>query len=147
MIEKILPIEIKPMVTSECWTYYKFAILQTVNNFDYWLSTHMSIYMDNNGRVLFGENGSFYPLSYYNDILKIGEEKYGSISQNDIVDFLISEIDKGNYIILDVNYNKIANRSREVFRFHETLVYGYNKKDKVLLCPKLYGQHKKGYPW
>lgn len=136
-MEKILPIEIKPMVTSECWTYYKFAILQTVNSFDYWLSTHMAICMDNNGRVLFGENGSIYPLSYYSEILSVSEKKYGSISKSDIIDFLICEIDKGNYVILDVNYNKIANRSREVFRFHETLIYGYNKKEKVFYSPIL----------
>ena len=54
MASKTLPIELKPLVTSECWNYYKFAIMQTMPEFDVWLASHPQLYISQNGIVYYG---------------------------------------------------------------------------------------------
>lgn len=72
--EKILNISNDLLINSECWTYYKFAIIQTSDYFETWLTNHMDLYIDQNANAIFGNDGMMYPLSYYSDILNIGEK-------------------------------------------------------------------------
>lgn len=135
MVRKLLQVEKTPMITSECWSYYKFAVMQTTNYFDMWLASHMNIYMQNDS-VIFGE-GSRYPLSYYGEILEISEQGIHLVSEKEISQFLIDQIDNGYYIILDMNINKLYDSASMDFRMHETLIYGYDTKCKRFLTPLL----------
>jgi len=135
MERKLLQMEKKPMITSECWSYYMFAVIQTAAHFNMWLAGHMSIYMQND-MILFGEV-SKYRLSYYGDILDIGEQSIYSVSEKEIAKFLIEQIDKGYCIILDMNIHKLYDPASEDFLLHETLIYGYDTKCKMFLTPLL----------
>lgn len=103
-MKKILNISNDTLVNSECWTYYKFAIMQNSKSFDVWLTNHMELYIEQNGNAVFGYDGMMYPLSYYGDILNIREKHILDISAEQIVSFLIEQIDNGNYVVLDLNY-------------------------------------------
>lgn len=126
MMKKILKVEKNPLILSECWTYYKFSIIQTMPNFYPWLTNHIKVYLDKNGNAIFGENGSMYPLSYFFDILNVYDGNLMSVSKKEIVNYLIRLIDSGTYVILDLNYQLINGESEPPFWPHETLIYGYD---------------------
>lgn len=56
---KILDVCSNPLITSECWTYYKFAVMQTSDYFDVWLTNHMDLYIDQNGTLTSGNIDSY----------------------------------------------------------------------------------------
>ena len=137
MARKILEVEKNPLITSECWTYYKLSVMQTIPFFDLWLANHMKMYLDQNGDAVFGDNGCMYPLSYFSDILDISDANILSVSADKIVQFLINQIDENNYIIIDVNYKKLKDRDSLQFWLHETLIYGYDTENEEFFTPML----------
>lgn len=143
MAVKILQVEKKPLISSECWTYYKFALMQNVYFFDVWLANHMKIYLDQNVNATFGENGSMYPLSYYSDILDISDANIVSVPTDEIVQFLINQIDINNYIVIDINFGRLNNIDSSQMYFREALIYGYDTEREEFLTPMLsYGGFK-----
>lgn len=130
---KILDVCSNPLITSECWTYYKFAVMQTSDYFDVWLTNHMDLYIDQNGSAVFGESGMMYPLTYYEDILELKETNLLKIPSSQVVRFLIEQINKGNYIIIDSNYKRLLFPNTNEFQLHEVLVYGYDMKEDELV--------------
>ena len=134
-MEKILEISKDVIINSECWTYYKFAVMQTSTFFDVWLTNHMELYIDQNGNAIFGNDGMMYPLSYYGDLLNIKEENLLDIPAEQVVGFLIKQINSGNYVILDLNYKRILFPDTDEFHLHETLVYGYDLENKEFIVP------------
>ena len=132
---RVLRISDPTLVSSECWTYYKFAIMQTSDFFDTWLANHMELYIDQNGNAVFGNDGMMYPLSYYSDILNISEKHILDVPAEKVVGFLIKQIDSGNYVILDLNYKRILLPDTNEFQLHETLIYGYDLEKKEFIVP------------
>lgn len=139
---KCLPITVNPHITSECWTYYKFAILQSQKYYWKWLCNNMGLFVDYNGNALYGEKGNKYPLSYFDTVLNFSTAKFSKISSEKIVDFIIRSINNGKYVILDVNINKINNSNKKDFKLHETLIYGYDTKEKCFYSPILFEKFK-----
>lgn len=131
MASKTLPIELKPLVTSECWNYYKFAIMQTMPEFDVWLASHPQLYINQNGSAVYGESGYMHPLSYFSGLLEIVEKNIFSVPSQKIIEFIIGEIDKGNYIVTDVNYKKLRDKNVNERWTHEVFVYGYDTDEKT----------------
>ncbi len=125
------------MITSECWSYDKFAILQTSPYFDLWLTNHMNIYMETKGGVVFGSPGQIYPLSYFNDILDISEIDIFKVEKNVVVDLLVNQIDQGYYVVLEMNSRKIFDPKTEEFLLHESLIYGYDEKKQIFFAVNL----------
>lgn len=139
MSKKILEIEKNVLITSECWNYYKFAIIQTIPGFEYWLTNHMKVFLEQGGRAVFGENGTMYPISYFFDLLEFKDGNILSINPNSIIEFLLNKIDANEYIIIDLNYDKIKDHNATTFRLHETLIYGYDFEKKEFITPILEG--------
>lgn len=133
MAFKKLPIEIKPMITSECWTFYKMAIIQTCSYFDTWLASHLKIFTDEKGETFYGENGKIYPLSYYSDVLEIKEERILDRSPNEIIGYIINELDNGNYIIIDL----VFGHELQETKIHEMLIHGYDTSTNEFMVPFL----------
>ena len=102
--------------------------MQTSNYFDVWLTNHMDLYIDQNGSAVFGESGMMYPLTYYEDILELKETNLLKIPTFQVIRFLIEQINKGNYIIIDSNYKRLLFPNTNEFQLHEVLVYGYDMK-------------------
>ncbi len=137
MLKKELPISSKPLISSECWTYYKFAVTQDKNHFNFWLANHMRLSLLDNGSAVFGENAMAYPLSYFSDILNIEEADILYVKPIQITNFIIEQINNNKYVLLDLNYKKIIKQDSSGFRLHETLVYGYDCETKEFLTPVL----------
>lgn len=112
------------LIESECWTYYKFAIMQTSDELPIWLTNHFSVFVTIDGTALFGEKGHFYPVSYYSELLDIIDGEILLVPSDHIVEYLKEKIHQGYYVILDLNYNKLKNENNS-FWLHETLIYGY----------------------
>lgn len=136
MSKKILNVEIAPLITSECWTYYKFAIIQTFPFFDKWLANHMRIYMLLDGNMGFGDH-TIYPLSYYSDILECSEKCILSVTAEEITRYLMDQIDQGVYVILDLNFPRLYDIESTNFILHETLIYGYDAEQRIFYAPLL----------
>lgn len=140
---KKLPVVINPIVTSECWTYYKMAIIQALPSYRAWLALNMMICMEENGWTEYGIVGGNinggYEQSDYSSIFDIKEEDFTAISEEDIIEYLISKIDHGNYMILIVDYNLL--RAPDYYDgdqwFHEALIYGYDREKRCFFAPVL----------
>lgn len=126
-----LPIVLKPDITSECWTYYKFAIMQTSEFYSEWLLSHIQLVTYSNGRCIFGNDDQFYPLSYFNEILDIEDGHLNNIPPEKIVTYLKKMIFSRKYVILDLNFFKVYNIDKEGFHLHETLIYGYDDEEEI----------------
>lgn len=131
MGRKILKVEKDPEVTSECWTYYKLAIIQTMSQSDYWICSHMQMYINDWGGAEFGDNGIMYPLSYFSDVLEISEENILDISPEKIPLLIIDNINRDNYIIMDLNQKRVDNIETTSFWIHEALIYGYDDEHRA----------------
>lgn len=136
-MRKLLEFSDMPLVTSECWTYYKVSIIQTLRGFENWLITHMKLFLDNNGNALFGEDGELYPLSYYCDILNIEDGNILKIKKNDITDFIIRCINDNKYVLIDINFRRFFDQADNAFRLHETLIYGYDSDKQEFITSVL----------
>lgn len=125
-----LPIVLKPHITSECWTCYRFAIMQTSEFYTDWLMSHMELVTFSNGRCIFGYDENIYPLSYFNEILDISDGELLNVPPERIVDYLKEQLNKDKYIIIDLNQNRLYNNEISELYTHDTLIYGYDDEKK-----------------
>ena len=86
-----LPIKIRPVITSECWTYYKLAIMQTSPEFVPWTVNHMRMYTEFTAHSAYGDDGTIYTLEHFNDFLEIEDGNLMSVGENDIIDYLVNK--------------------------------------------------------
>lgn len=120
---KKLPVKIDAYVVTECWTYYKLAILQAYENGRRWLASHMEIFMRDLASN-FGVNEELFLPDYFGNILTYEEINMWQTEPDSIVEVIIDAIDQGHYIIMDLS-------------IHETLFYGYDKEKQVFYVPWL----------
>ena len=135
-MQRCLPIEINPIITSECWTFYKIAILQKQPYFDLWLTTHMNSYINTRYEPEYGELGIKYGMKYYSEVLDIKEVALKDVDENHIVDFIISCIVAGKYPIIDLDQTALYELNREDPFLHETFFYGYDTEEKCFYLTK-----------
>ena len=135
MIKK-LDINLKDSFISECWTFYKSCIIGSYADGMKWMATHMEVYLDG-GCGSFWGNGAYYPLDYYDDILKIVPTNINKIAPQKLVSYIKRKIDSNTYIIIDSDYSIIFNHKESGGQLHEILIFGYDDKEEVFLCPTL----------
>ena len=135
-MKKILPVKIDAIITSECWTYWKMAIIQTLPDYMIWLSSHLDIFQ-NLDSVYFGKDLKVFSNEYYSDILDIEEIKIYSISYNKIIEFIKNCINSDFYYTVFIlkNLNNECNNLHILHDsnniFHEIFIYGYDDENKV----------------
>lgn len=116
-MKKFLPVQLDACITTECWTYLRMCIIQTLPNYENWLFSHMTMFANCQEKLIgFGEYRRVFPIDYYKDILDIKEKSIFEIA--DIKSFIIQHINKNNYISVFV---KTANDYD-----HEVFIYGYD---------------------
>lgn len=93
---KRLEINLKDSFVSECWTFYKSCILGSYSNGRKWMSTHMEVYLDG-GCGSFWGNGTYYPLDYYDDILKFAPGNINKITPQKLINYIKRKIDSNIY--------------------------------------------------
>lgn len=133
---KSLDINLKDSFISECWTFYKSCIIGSYLDGQKWMSTHMEVYLDG-GCGSFWGNGAYYPLDYYDDILKIAPANINKITPQKLVSYIKRMIDSNTYIIIDSDLSIIFNDEKSNGRLHEILVFGYDDEAEAFLCPTI----------
>lgn len=129
---KKLPIKLDSYVMTECWTFYKLAIIQTHPNYLEWIAGHMGLVMSDDYNTMYGNASGRLGMEYYNDILQFEEINILNFSKKRIVDVIKNEIDNGNYVIFDCNYNGLyGNVEANTHDIHETLIYGYEDEKHI----------------
>lgn len=124
MKSKILPLELNARLEIECWTYYKFAIIQTLPEYMNWVSSHMSLYYNKDLESLcFGNYVKPHPVEYFADILDISELDLYEVPPQTIVEHIKQEIDQDYYFVVFL-------RDRHNYA-HEIFVYGYDDEAKT----------------
>lgn len=157
-MEKLL-IKIDSYVMTECWTFFKLAIIQTHPNYLEWLAGHMSLVMFDNYECFFGDKYGIFPIEYFNDILQYEEINVSSFAADNIIDVIKNEIDNGNYVMFDCNYNAFRENSKvDNHDIHEVLVHGYDDEKQIMFISVMSGNKFiedefrynliiKGYEW
>ena len=51
-MRKILEVSGKPLITSECWTYYKMSVIQTGRGFENWFNNTYEIEQSNSNLTM-----------------------------------------------------------------------------------------------
>ena len=132
-----LPVSYIEQPNGECWTFYKFAILKAHPVATPWLATHVEFYINENMCGGYGNaDCDYYRMRYYSDILSMTRIPVSDVTDDEIVSTICEEIDKGHYIVIYLNFNRIF-RYNDDLRLHELLVYGYDKEREVFYCPML----------
>lgn len=73
-MNKTLPVELNACIKTECWTYMRMCVIQTMENYEKWLYTHMTTFVDCNTRTsYFGDYTKVHSSDYYRDILETEE--------------------------------------------------------------------------
>lgn len=137
MTKKILKICEKPLITSECFTYYKMSIIQTIPNYESWLINRFKLFIDEDGDPRFGENGLIYTLTSYSEMLNIEDGHIFRVKPDEIISYIIQNIDSGKYVIIDLNFVKLYS-DNDGFNLHETLIYGYDCDSQEFVIRELH---------
>lgn len=130
---KINPVIIDNELNSECWTFYKMAVLETVVGADYWLASHMHYYVNEDFVGRFGENGRQYEMKDYESILKMKRIPLKQASPETIINVIKKIIQDGKYVVLFLNFSIMKNKVGT--QIHEILIYGY--EDNYFISPVL----------
>ena len=128
---KKLPLKVDALILSECWTYFRMAIIETSPFKETWIATHFRIFSYHDFSVMFGENGRMHPMNYFSDILSFREIPVSQVSCNNLIETLIKEIEQDSYVILDCNFPKIFPDASEEFHLHETYLFGFDDEKEV----------------
>lgn len=129
-MNRILPLELKSKIQTECWTYYKLAIIETLPNYENWLSSHMSVCIDTvDEQVYFGNENKPHPLEYYSEILDIEELDLCSIYSDSLIEKIKERINNGWYFVTFV--------CDENEYLHEVFLYGYADEENTLFSISL----------
>ncbi len=141
-----LPVVLQSEIVSECWTFYKMAVIQTHPRLEEWFaSKRLDVFLSENGsHSCFGEYGAMYPLSYYGDILHISEVQ--DPNPIHIVDRIERGIDAGQYTIVYLNFTTLFNDTmHESPYIHEMLIYGYDESRRVFYCAHVGKEYELAY--
>lgn len=141
-MKKLLPINISNNFYTECWTYFRFSIIEAYEQLKHWKYFNINyLYTDNMGNLFWGKSGEIYsPIYSYTEILNITGYLHSDISSNELVKFIKMQIDNGQYILLECNYPLLFEFDEDVY-IHEVLIYGYDDEQSIFYIPDLhYGQ-------
>lgn len=134
-MKKILPIKIDNYFITECWSYFRFAIIDAYPELTSWkFQNYNNIFSDNKGDIFYGRKDEIYDqFRCYNEVLLSKGYSNNSILEDDIINFLKEQINNDSYVLLECNYSRLFNE--EDFTIHEILLYGYDDEKKVFYSP------------
>ena len=130
-----LPFNTTLNFASECWTYYKLAIISTTPVYKSWLAAHMKIIMNDRLKCYFGENTKIYDWEHYDSILRQEALRVWDVKPNEIVETIINYIKCGKYVSVDLDLNVLYRAIGKCWGnsyFHNTVFYGFDSKRQCL---------------
>lgn len=125
---KKLPFEIEAIIKTECWTYFKWGIIQSSKLGESWIASNFRIYIDNEYKVYFGDASVKLYMHDFRDILDFEEVDYWSVSSEEIVDIIKHNILDNKYMIVYLIYNN---------SLHDFLFYGFDDEKQQFIIPNV----------
>ena len=128
-----LPLRLDADITSECWTFYRMAILESYPELESWLINHTNhIYMDKHQEIHYGFYGQKYnPYITYEEVLETREKPLKQITgKASLLDFLDECLQKGIYPLLECDFNTLLQKESALAEpsIHEILLYGFDSQ-------------------
>ncbi|MCI9414474.1 MAG: hypothetical protein HFJ79_04740 [Clostridiales bacterium] len=136
-MKQILPICIENSLPTECWSYYRFAIIEAYPHLIPWMVQHYQhIFSGYGWEVFHGQNGAKYDqLTYYSDALITHGMYHEEVSSSDLIPFIREKINQGLYPLIECDYSLLL--GKEPGHTHEVLVYGYDDENQFIFFPFL----------
>lgn len=106
-MKKELPLCLENSIPTECWSFYRFAIIEAYPHLLPWTVQHYQHIFSNYGWELFhGKNGEKYnQLSYYDDVLTTIGLSHADVPSFMLNSFIKKNIDKGIYPLIECDYS------------------------------------------
>lgn len=134
---KILPFDCNVVYSLDCRVSCRLGIIQASSNGQAWLATHLDVLMSNNLDINFGSGIYVAQMNYYDDILDTREIDLWSSEPDKIIDIIIEQIDRNNYILIDLYWHDQFPEEVQNPRTHSSTIIGYDKTKKVLYTVSL----------
>lgn len=134
---KILPFDCNVVYSIDCRVSCRLGIIQASPYGQAWLATHLDVLMSNNLDINFGSGIYVAQMSYYDDILDTREIDLWSSTPDKIIDIIIDQIDRNNYILIDLYWHDQFPTEDPNPRTHSSTIIGYDKNKKVLYTVSL----------
>ena len=134
---KILPFDCNVVYSLDCRVSCRLGIIQVSSNGQAWLATHLDVLMSNNLDINFGSGIYVAQMNYYDDILDTREIDLWSSEPDKIIDIIIEQIDRNNYILIDLYWHDQFPEEVQNPRTHSSTIIGYDKTKKVLYTVSL----------
>ena len=139
MAQKKLPIVIDNYVKSECWTQILLSIIQTSKAAPAWIAAHIGIIGTEEMDYNYGNLSKIFSYRNALDILNFEEVSIWNIKPENIVEYLKSEIDADNYMIVELKHES---DDKQKYWIHEQLIFGHDDEQQALFGSVL--DNKKG---
>ncbi|MBI5984372.1 hypothetical protein H8J65_14520, partial [Clostridium perfringens] len=141
-MNKKLPIKIDNIAVSECWSFLRLAIIEAYSELNYWkYENFTNIFSYSNGDIYYGKNGQLFDqFKVYEEVLETLGFTYNQINENEICDFIIKNINKNSYPIIELDFSKFINNCDEVY-VHEIMFFGYDLEKELFYIPLLSGSN------
>ncbi|MCI9414738.1 MAG: hypothetical protein HFJ79_06160 [Clostridiales bacterium] len=138
----VLPIRIDASIQTECWSYYRAAIIEAYPALSEWFIQHYNhLFADKDFNLFYGENGSKYnQFSCYEEVLHTEGFPHELIRSEDIISFIKAKIDENTYVLFECDFRVLINREQSYT--HEILIYGYDEDKQVFFTPILSNKNK-----
>ena len=134
---KILPFDCHVVYSIDCRISCRLGIIQASPYGQAWLATHLDVLMSNNLDINFGSGIYVAQMNYYDDILDTREIDLWSSTPDKIIDIIIDQIDRNNYILIDLYWHDQFPEEAVETRTHSCTVIGYDIDKRVLYTVSL----------
>lgn len=147
MSSKRLPICINPPIKGFQYFGFQLSVICTTGNYQNWLSNHfIQLTCDSSDNkhtlVYFYEPFLWYRTNPWFDSEWLSREENNLLDSN-LIELIISYINKGSYVLAIVNEYHIPNRSayKSFNQTHDILIFGFDLKAKLF---DVLGYNEKG---
>ncbi len=122
-----LPLQLQADITTECWNYYRMAVVNTYSNSEFLLLNHFNqIYMDEYKEIHYGFS-LHKPNVYqtYSSVLNTYDVPLSIIkTMDEFIELTIACLKKGTYPLIECDYNFITEQEANYISIHEIMIYG-----------------------
>lgn len=131
-MKKILPVNTKTFINSECWTFFRTAIIDTSDSGRDWICTHYNLCMNRHRQIMFGDKEYHYTFDHYSSILDYDEIELNNTA--DIIKTMREGILNEEYFLLNCNSEYLLTGQYAPLdpkSIHEYLFYGFDDEKQT----------------
>ena len=133
-----LPVCLKADIISECWNFYRMAVINAYSELDPYLFNQFNhIYMDKNNEIHYGL--SLYKTNIhqaYSSVLSTTSKPLHLISSKQaFVEQIIEDLKQKRYPVVECDFSIIKEyleKKRSPFYLHEILIYGIENNNFII---------------